>query len=57
MFISSESRESLDRLATFLESGQVVPALGRTYPFDQVPDAIADLVAGRTRGKAALTVG
>jgi NADPH:quinone reductase-like Zn-dependent oxidoreductase len=30
--------------------------VGRTYSFDQVPQAIADLDAGRARGKSVLTV-
>ncbi len=56
MFISSESHELLERLAEFLESGAVVPAIGHTYSFDQVPQAIADLDAGRALGKSVLTV-
>jgi NADPH:quinone reductase-like Zn-dependent oxidoreductase len=56
MFISSESHELIERLGDFLQSGRVVPVVGRTYSFDQVPQAIADLDAGRARGKSVLTV-
>ncbi|WP_418605250.1 hypothetical protein [Georgenia sp. SUBG003] len=33
-----------------------MPALGATYPLDQAPQAMRDLVAGRLRGKAAISV-
>jgi NADPH:quinone reductase-like Zn-dependent oxidoreductase len=56
MFIASESHELIERLSEFLESGQVVPAVGHIYSFDQVPQAIADLDAGRALGKSVLTV-
>ncbi len=56
MFISSESRELLERLRAFLASGQVVPAVGHSYAFDGVPQAISDLEAGRARGKSVVNV-
>jgi NADPH:quinone reductase-like Zn-dependent oxidoreductase len=56
MFISSEDHDHIERLARHLESGEVVPAVGRTYPLEQAPDAIADLEAGRTSGKSVIAV-
>ena len=56
MFISTEGGELLQLLATHLSSGDVVPSVGRTYPLDQVADAIADLDAGRALGKSVVTV-
>ena len=56
MFISSQSHELLERLGSFLDSGDVTPAVGRTYTLDQAPTAIADLEAGRTAGKSVISV-
>lgn len=56
MFMSREHHSHLDRLAGFLEDGTVVPAVGRRYRLDQVPEAIADLEAGKAAGKSVIVV-
>ena len=33
----------------------MTPSIDRTYPLDQVPDAMRHLTTGRTRGKIAIT--
>lgn len=55
-FLSTEHHSSMERLASFMESGEVVPAVGRRYPLAEVPQAIADLEAGRARGKSVIVV-
>lgn len=55
-FISEEHHRHIDRLAGHLQSGAVVPAIGRRYRLDQVPTAIADLEAGKTGGKSVVVV-
>jgi NADPH:quinone reductase-like Zn-dependent oxidoreductase len=55
-FISQEHHSHMDRLATHIEIGTVVPAVGRRYSLDQAPEAIADLEAGRARGKSVILV-
>lgn len=55
-FISQEHHSHLERLADHLESGAVVPAIGRRYGLEQVPAAIADLVAGHTSGKSVIVL-
>lgn len=55
-FVSAESREAIERLRDHVVSGAVRPALEATYPLDRAPDALADLEAGRLRGKAAIVV-
>ena len=55
-FISREHHSNMERLADHLESGAVVPAIGRRYRLDQVPAAIADLAAGRASGKSVIIV-
>ncbi len=56
MLASKERATDLERLAPLLEAGQVVPSIDRTYPLDQVPDAMRHLEAGRVRGKVAITI-
>lgn len=56
MFMSKEHHSHLERLTGFLEDGRVVPAVGRRYRLDQVPEAIADLEAGRAAGKSVIVV-
>ncbi|MDQ1702702.1 MAG: hypothetical protein QOF57_1954, partial [Frankiaceae bacterium] len=47
--------EGLERLAVLLEAGSVVPAIERTFPLDQAPDAMRHLAAGHVRGKLVIT--
>lgn len=56
-FISSEHHSHIERLARFMETGDVVPAVGRRYRLEETPEAIADLEEGRARGKSVIVVG
>jgi NADPH:quinone reductase-like Zn-dependent oxidoreductase len=56
MFISTEHYRYIEALAGFIERGEVRPAVGRRYQLDEVPEAIADLAAGRAEGKSAIVV-
>ena len=56
MFINKESASDLDRLTGFIDAGQVIPSIDRTFPLDQVPEAMRQLAAGRVRGKIAITI-
>jgi NADPH:quinone reductase-like Zn-dependent oxidoreductase len=55
-FISKERRQDLEELRKPLEAGTITPVVDRTFPLDQVPDAIRDLRDGRVRGKIVITV-
>ncbi len=55
-FISQEHHSHIERLAAHMETGAVVPAVGSRYSLDQVAEAIADLEAGRARGKSVIVV-
>ena len=55
-FLSAEHHSHMERLATYLETGEVVPAVGRRYPLEEAPLAIADLEEGRARGKSVIVV-
>ncbi|WP_208834758.1 zinc-binding dehydrogenase [Streptomyces vinaceus] len=49
--------DDLRTLGELIESGALTPALDRTYPLAEVPDAIRRLRDGRVRGKIAVRVG
>ena len=55
-FLSAERRDIIERLAVYLASGAVSPAVGRRYQLNEAPAAIADLAAGRARGKSVIVV-
>jgi NADPH:quinone reductase-like Zn-dependent oxidoreductase len=51
-----EHYEFLERLAELIEDGRLAPAIERTYPLVEMPDAMRQLVAGRVRGKLVISV-
>jgi NADPH:quinone reductase-like Zn-dependent oxidoreductase len=53
---SRERAEDLEELASLIESGQVAPVFGRTYPLAGAPDAIRYLAAGHALGKVVITI-
>lgn len=55
-FVAVTRGPDLEVIRELAESGAVRPAIDRTYPLAEVPDAIRDLVAGRVRGKAVVQV-
>jgi len=55
-FIARQRAGDLERLAELIEAGPVRPMIDRTYPLDQVPEAMRRLVAGQAVGKIAITV-
>jgi NADPH:quinone reductase-like Zn-dependent oxidoreductase len=50
-----ERSADLERLTELIEAGQLTPSVDRTYPLDQVPQAMRHLAAGQARGKIAIT--
>ena len=56
MRVPKESASDLERLSALIETGQVTPSVGATYPLGDAADAMRDLVAGRVSGKAAIVV-
>ena len=56
MFISEEHHRYMDRLAELFADGRVTPAVGQRYRLDDVPQAIADLTAGRAAGKSVIMI-
>ena len=54
--VPKESSADLERLTALVEAGHLTPAMESTYPLDQAATAMRELVAGRVRGKVAITV-
>lgn len=53
---SLEKAEDLVALTELIESGQVTPSVGRTYPLADAATAMRHLADGQARGKLVLTV-
>ncbi len=56
MFISTEHHSYIDRLASFLQEGTVVPAIGACLPLERAATAIAKLEAGQASGKTVIVI-
>jgi NADPH:quinone reductase-like Zn-dependent oxidoreductase len=56
MLASKERHTDLEALTPFIEKGQVVPVIDRTYSLDDVRDAMRHLEAGQARGKLAIMI-
>ena len=54
-FISKERSADLEELRKLLETGAIRPVIDRTFPLNDVPEAISYLRDGRARGKIAIT--
>ena len=55
-FISKERSQDLEELRKLLEAGAITPVVDRTFPLDEVPEAIRYLRDGRARGKIVIAV-
>jgi len=53
---ATASRSKLDRLRELAEAGSLTPAIERTYPLTDAPEAVRRLVAEHARGKTVITV-
>jgi NADPH:quinone reductase-like Zn-dependent oxidoreductase len=54
--LSSENARDLVALTELIESGEVTPAVERTYPLDEAPAAVQHMTDGRARGKVVVEV-
>ena len=55
-FISTEDRSFVERLAHFIEFGDVTPTVGHRFPLDETADAVRHLDRGASRGKSVIVV-
>ncbi|WP_336216323.1 NAD(P)-dependent alcohol dehydrogenase [Nonomuraea sp. LPB2021202275-12-8] len=51
-----QNRQNLLTLTEFIEDGKITPVIDRTYPFDEIPEAVAYQEAGHAPGKVVVTV-
>ena len=56
MLGSKPRQDDLQTLRELIEAGKLTPAIGRTFPLDEVPEAIWYLLQGHGRGKVVITV-
>ena len=56
-WVATVRNEDLEALRELLEAGTVTPALDRTFPLGEAPDAIRYMRKGLARGKVVVTVG
>jgi NADPH:quinone reductase-like Zn-dependent oxidoreductase len=56
MVMAKENAADLEHLAGLIEAGTITPTIDRTYPLDQVPNAMRYFDAGKARGKIAITI-
>ena len=54
--VGSQRRADLTVLRELAENRKITPVIDRTYPLDEVPDAIRYLERGHARGKVVITV-
>jgi len=55
-FVSTDNHADLMAVKELIESGRVTPAIDRSYPLSDAPDAIRYVQEGHARGKVVITV-
>lgn len=56
MMLAKLNPKDLQLLGDWLQSGTVKPVIDRTYPMDQIAEAIRYLEKGHARGKVVITM-
>ncbi len=51
VLVTKETNEDLVTLAALIESGKLAPVIDRTYPLNEVPEAIRHVEAGHAEGR------
>jgi NADPH:quinone reductase-like Zn-dependent oxidoreductase len=51
-----QNKEDLVSVKELLESGEITPVIDRTYPLNEIPEAIRYLEEGHAKGKVVITV-
>lgn len=55
-FVSTSNPEDLAELKRLAEAGNLTPAIDRSYPLQETPDAVAYVGEGHSQGKTIITV-
>ena len=56
MVMATQGAADLEYLAGLIDAGTLTPTVDRSYPLEQVPDAMRYFDAGKVRGKIAITI-
>lgn len=56
MMMAELNKKDLNALGDLIQSGKVKPVIDRTYPLDQIAEAIRYLEQGHARGKVVITI-
>jgi NADPH:quinone reductase-like Zn-dependent oxidoreductase len=56
MVMATQGFADLEYLAGLIDAGTLTPTIDRSYPLEQVPDAMRYFDAGKVRGKIAITI-
>ncbi|MFF2298476.1 NAD(P)-dependent alcohol dehydrogenase [Arthrobacter sp. NPDC058127] len=56
MVMATQGAADLEHLAGLIHAGALTPTVDRSYPLEQVPDAMRYFDAGKVRGKVAITI-
>jgi len=56
MFILSQNKKHLHKLAKFIEAGVVTPVIDKTFPLSNVPEAMQYLIDGHARVKIVISI-
>jgi NADPH:quinone reductase-like Zn-dependent oxidoreductase len=56
MVMGKENAADLEHLCELIAAGTLKPVIDRTYPLDEVPDAMRYFDAGKARGKIAIII-
>src|SRR5256885_3076893 len=57
MMLAEMNKKDLVALIDLIQSGKLKPVIDKTYPFNQLPEAMRYLEEGHARGKVIVTVG
>ncbi|WP_349257608.1 NAD(P)-dependent alcohol dehydrogenase [Povalibacter sp.] len=57
MMMAKPNHQDMQTLADLMASGKLIPVIDRTYPLNEVAEAMRYLETGRARGKVVVTVG
>jgi NADPH:quinone reductase-like Zn-dependent oxidoreductase len=55
LFVRADGAQ-LGQIAALIDAGTLRPVIDRSFPFDETPDALAYVHAGRSKGKVVITV-
>jgi NADPH:quinone reductase-like Zn-dependent oxidoreductase len=51
----TENRRNLETLTGLIEDGKVIPVIDRSFPFEEIPDAVRYQEQGRSQGKVVIS--